>query len=118
VKNALKPLKLAAGVLVVMASIGVASISAHAQSSDAAAAPTAKSSKASNKALSKEVRRAMTKTKGLTSSNINVRVRDGAVTLAGTVPDNSQIEKATEAAKSVPGVTSVKNAITIREVGR
>jgi osmotically-inducible protein OsmY len=116
--NALKPLKLAASVLVVMASLSVASIDASAQSSDAAAAPAAKSTKSANKALSKEVRRALTKTKGLVSSNINVRVRDGAVTLAGTVPDNSQIEKATDAAKSVAGVTSVKNAITVRAIGQ
>jgi osmotically-inducible protein OsmY len=101
-----------------MASISVASISAHAQSSDAAAAPTAKSTKATNKALAKEVRKALTKTKGLVSSNINIRAHDGVVTLAGTVPDNSQIDKATEAAKGVAGVTSVKNAITVHSIGQ
>jgi osmotically-inducible protein OsmY len=115
--NALKPLKLAAGVLVV-----AASVNAFAQASDAGTAPTsssaAPSAKSANKQLAKDVRHAMTKTKGLVSSNITVRASGGAVTLAGTVPDAAQIDKATAAAKSVPGVTSVKNAVTIREVGQ
>jgi hyperosmotically inducible periplasmic protein len=118
--NALKPLKLAAGVLVV-----AASVNAFAQASDAGtapassgAAPSAKSTKAANKQLAKDVRHALTKTKGLVSSNITVRATGGAVTLAGTVPDAAQIDKATAAAKGVSGVTSVKNALTIREVGQ
>jgi osmotically-inducible protein OsmY len=40
------------------------------------------------------------------------------VTLAGTVPDAAQIDQATEAAKATAGVTSVRNALTIREIGQ
>ncbi|SAL72040.1 transport-associated protein [Caballeronia terrestris] len=120
--NALKPLKLAAGVLVVAVSMNAGILSAYAQSSDAApatsAAPSAKSSKAANRALAKDVRKSLTKTKGLSSSNITVRANGGAVTLAGTVPDAAQIDKAGEAAKGTAGVTSVKNALTIRAIGQ
>jgi osmotically-inducible protein OsmY len=40
------------------------------------------------------------------------------VTLAGTVPDQSQVDLATQAAQGVAGVTSVKNALTVRPVGQ
>lgn len=73
---------------------------------------------ASNKALGKAVRKALAKTKGINSSTIHVLARNGAVTLAGTVPDSAQVGKATEVAKTVDGVTSVKNALSIREVGQ
>ena len=69
--NAIKALKIAAGVFVI-----AVSVNAHAQSSEAAtaapaassAAPSAKSAKAANKQLAKNVRRALAKTKGLTST--------------------------------------------------
>jgi osmotically-inducible protein OsmY len=51
-------------------------------------------------------------------TNITVRARGGAVTLAGTVPEQPQVDLATQAAQAVPGVTSVKNALSIRPVGQ
>lgn len=104
--------------------IVLASLNAYAQSSDAAApmaaasAPTAKQTKAANRALGRKVRSALSKTKGLAVANITVRARGGAVTLAGTVPEQPQVDLATQAAQGVAGVTSVKNALTIRPVGQ
>jgi osmotically-inducible protein OsmY len=113
---------LAAGALVMTVLTTAGIFSASAQTSDAAtvASPgqSEKSAKSANRALAKEVRRNLSKTKGLTSSNVSVRATDGTVTLAGTVPDATQIDKATEAVKSTPGVTSVRNALTIREPGQ
>jgi osmotically-inducible protein OsmY len=92
---------------------------AHAQSSGAVSAQAAsgstdpKAMKAANRALQKQVVRALTKTKGLRSSTITVRANNGAVTLEGTVPEQSQMELATHAAEGVTGVTSVKNALTL-----
>jgi osmotically-inducible protein OsmY len=40
------------------------------------------------------------------------------VTLEGTVPDSSQVDKATQVAQGVAGVSSVKNALTIKEPGQ
>lgn len=115
-------MKMVGGALIVLASLN-----ASAQSSDAAAAPaaaasssatTGKQAKAANRALGRKVRSALAKNKGVSVANINVRARGGAVTLAGTVPDQSQVDLATQAAQGVAGVTSVKNALTVRPVGQ
>ncbi|AXE96783.1 BON domain-containing protein [Paraburkholderia sp. 22099] len=120
--KAFTAIKMVGGALIVLASLN-----AYAQSSDAAttaapeaasAAPTAKQAKAANRALGRKVRSALTKTKGLSVANISVRARGGAVTLAGSVPEQPQVDLATQAAQGVAGVTSVKNALTIRPVGQ
>ncbi|PRY08474.1 MULTISPECIES: BON domain-containing protein [unclassified Paraburkholderia] len=115
--KAFPAIKMIGGALIVLASLNV-----YAQSSDAsapaAAAPTAKQTKAADRALGRKVRSALSKTKGLSVANITVRARGGAVTLAGSVPEQPQVDLATQAAQGVAGVTSVKNALTIRPVGQ
>ena len=103
------------------------SIQAYAQASDAAPATPAsttsgarqhyKSLKAANRALQRQVRSALVKDRGISMANVTIRARDGAVTLQGSVPLQDQSDRATEVAKSVPGVTSVRNALSIRPVG-
>jgi osmotically-inducible protein OsmY len=117
----MKAIKMIGGALVVLASLN-----AYAQNdaASAAAAPeasakqTAKQTRAADRALQRKVRGVLARTKGLTVGNITVRARSGAVTLAGSVPDAAQIDIATNAAQNVPGVTSVKNALTIRAIGQ
>ena len=118
--KAFQAIKVIGGALIV-----VASINAYAQSSDAmaasgsmSAAPTAKSTKAANRALQRAVRKTLSKTKGVSVDNITVHARGGAVILEGSVPEQSQIDLATQAAQGVQGVTSVKNDLTIREIGQ
>jgi hyperosmotically inducible protein len=119
--KAFQAIKVIGGALIV-----VASLNAYAQSSDAvaasgamsAAAPSAKSTKAADRALQRKVRKVLARTKGLSVSNITVRARSGAVTLEGTVPEQPQSDLATQAAQAVPGVESVKNALTIRAIGQ
>jgi osmotically-inducible protein OsmY len=117
--KAFQAIKVITGALIV-----VASVNAYAQSSDAMAAsgtmaaPSAKSTKAENRALQRSVRKALSRTKDLSANNITVRARSGAVTLEGTVPEQEQIDRATQAAQGVSGVTSVKNALTIRAIGQ
>jgi hyperosmotically inducible protein len=117
--KAFQAIKVIGGALIVMASLN-----AYAQSSDAAAsgamsaAPSAKSTKASNRALQRAVRKTLSRTKGVDVANITVHARSGAVILEGSVPDQSQVDPATQAAQSVPGVTSVKNDLTIRAIGQ
>lgn len=102
----------------------LASFNTYAQSSDATgaqgamASPSANGMPASNRTVEKNVRRALSKTQGLTVEHIIVRARNGAVTLEGSVPDGGQIALAAQAAQRVPGVKSVKNALTIRAEGR
>ena len=112
-------LKFASGALMV-----IASINAWPQTSESAATSTApaaegsaKATRQANRALSKKVLRALSKG-GVETIHINAIAKGGAVTLAGAVTDPSQSDKATEIAKSVPGVTSVKNALTLKQVGQ
>jgi hyperosmotically inducible periplasmic protein len=97
----------------------IASLNGYAQSSDAmaatapAAAPSAKAVKSSNRNLQRRVLRALAKAKGLTADNINVRARNGVVTLEGRVTDQGQSDIATQTAQGVAGVTSVKNALEV-----
>jgi hyperosmotically inducible protein len=107
-------IKVIGGALVVMASLN-----AYAQSSDATvtpattAAPSAKATRASNRALQRRVLKALARTKGLTTERISVRARGGVVTLEGQVTDQAQSDLAAQAAQGVEGVTSVKNALVI-----
>jgi hyperosmotically inducible periplasmic protein len=106
--------KLSGGALAALISLG-----AHAQGGDTslasapASASDVKEMKAANRALQKQVVHALSTTKGLRSSAITVRANNGAVILEGTVPEQSQTELATRAAEGVPGVTSVKNMLTL-----
>jgi osmotically-inducible protein OsmY len=116
--KAIRTLKLAGAVLIV-----VASVNAWAQGSESAAASettqgTSKSAvRKANRALSKKVAQALSKG-GVDTTGINVLAKGGAITLAGSVTDPTQIDKAVSIAKGVSGVTSVKNALTIREGGQ
>jgi hyperosmotically inducible periplasmic protein len=85
--------------------------------SSAMAHASKKQMRADNHALSKAVRRALEKTKGLEMSGISVLSRGGKVTLDGTVPNNDQIPLAGNVASSTPGVTSVDNRLVMREEG-
>lgn len=118
--KALQVFKLAAATALV-----AASLHAYAQddaASDATAAAQqaspshaqSKQEKAANRALSKKIRSALAKDKKVDLSRVTVRVRDGAVVLQGSVPEQSQVEHAADVTKGVQGVTSVKNALTIR----
>jgi hyperosmotically inducible periplasmic protein len=84
----------------------------------ASSARPASNNKAANRKLAKDVRRALSRARDISVANINVRAVNGVVTLAGTVPDESQIDKVTKIAQGVAGVTAVKNALTIRPVGQ
>jgi hyperosmotically inducible protein len=50
--------------------------------------------------------------------NVDVRTDAGVVTLTGEVPNIVASAKASEMARGVPGVKSVKNELTVRQAGR
>ena len=119
--KAIQALKVISGALIV-----IASLNAYAQSSDAAASDssmssatsTKKATRAANRKLSRDVRRALSKDKTVDTSNIAVRANHGAIILEGTVPEQAQSDKAAQIAQGVSGVSSVKNALTVREKGQ
>lgn len=88
-----------------------ASAPAAVQNASKAAAKTARKS---NRKLGYAVRKAISKVNGVNVSNITVRTKGGVVTLEGSVPDASQIDKAVEAAKGVAGVVSVNNKLSVQ----
>jgi hyperosmotically inducible protein len=105
--------------LLMMACLGVA-LSSYAQSSEVAPgggmsseAATAKSPTQSDRALARAVRRALAKAQGFDVSGVFVRARGGAVTLSGTVRNSDQIAQAEQVARTVQGVNSVSNKLTL-----
>jgi hyperosmotically inducible periplasmic protein len=95
------------------ASSAPAATAAPQTGSSATPAATQATSRAADRALRRHVLNALEKAQGLRASGITVRAHNGAVTLQGGVPEQAQIEQAAQVAKSVPGVTSVTNALTL-----
>jgi osmotically-inducible protein OsmY len=121
--KAIKTFKLIGSALIVVASVNAWSQTSEstATSTQSSIAPAeggnGKAARQANRALSKKVLHAFSKG-GVKTAGINVIAKGGAVALAGSVPDPAQIDKAGEVAKGVSGVTSVKNNLTVKEVGQ
>ncbi|WP_322086354.1 BON domain-containing protein [Burkholderia sp. BCC1999] len=69
--------------------------------------------KAADRKLKRRVSTALARTKNLNVTRILVRVRDGSVTLSGSVMDTTQVNLAATVARGVDGVTSVSNLLRI-----
>jgi hyperosmotically inducible periplasmic protein len=116
-----KALTLAGAALIVVTSVNAWSQASAPMGSDMEASPpsaTPQSTKKQDRMLSRKVRAALSKDKGISASRIVVRAKNGAVILEGSVPEESQIQRATNVTQQVQGVTSVKNALTIQEEGQ
>lgn len=120
--KAIKTVKLMGGVLITLMSIN-----AWSQASDSTATSSqpstaqlghrsTKVARKANRALSRKVLLALSKG-GVITTGINVVAKDHAVTLEGTVADAGLVDKAGDVAKRVPGVTSVRNDLTLKEAG-
>jgi hyperosmotically inducible protein len=99
--------------LLLGAALAVAIPPAFAQNDAATTGAPAQSSKQADRALAKAVRRALSRAQGFDVSGVFVKARGGAVTLSGSVKDGSQIAQAEQIARSVQGVTSVSNKLTL-----
>ena len=82
--------------------------------SAAPAASTPREIRKANRALSRKVYAALAKHKEIEAGSISIVSRDGAVTLNGTVTDASQIDTVAAVAKTVPGVKSVTNKLSVQ----
>jgi hyperosmotically inducible periplasmic protein len=121
--KAIQAIKLVGGALIVLASIN-----AYSQASDTGAdmstQPSAKQQhkamKKADRILARTVRGKLAKAKGVSAANIIVRANasTGDVWLEGSVPEQPQVDMATQTAQSVAGVKNVKNDLTIRPVGQ
>ena len=88
-------------------------LASHAQTDDSQATHASKKATPADRALGKAVRRALAKAQGFDVSGVFVRARGGAVTLSGTVKNGEQIQQAEEITKTVQGVTSVNNKLSL-----
>ncbi|MBR8069236.1 BON domain-containing protein [Burkholderia cenocepacia] len=93
-------------------STAVAPESAQAPAPASAGVPPAQR-KATDRKLKRRVSTALARAKNLNATRILVRVRDGGVTLAGSVTDTTQVNLAAAVARRVDGVTSVSNQLRI-----
>ena len=64
--------------------------------------------------ITSKVKTAFVKDKSLKASEINVETYKGTVQLSGFVADPGDVSHATEVARSVKGVTSVKNDLHVK----
>jgi hyperosmotically inducible protein len=94
-----------------------ASMPGQSASMPMASSPHAMPSKAADRQLAKNVRHALAHTKGLNMSHLVVLVKHGRVALTGTVPSSDQIARAAQVAGGVPGVTGVRNDLTVEVKG-
>jgi len=83
----------------------------------AAAQSGPKARRAQNHLVQKNVRHALTASKGLNSSGISILAKDGVVTLVGSAPDDKQIARAVTVAQSVAGVQRVDNRLKVFQPG-
>ncbi|MBR8036795.1 BON domain-containing protein [Burkholderia cenocepacia] len=93
-------------------STAIAPESAQAPAPASAGVPPAQR-KAADRKLKRRVSTALARAKNLNATRILVRVRDGGVTLAGSVTDTTQVNLAAAVARRVDGVTSVSNQLRI-----
>lgn len=69
--------------------------------------------------ITARVKTEIAQTQGMSeAAAINVDTYRGVVSLAGFVDNETQARKAVEAARNVPGVTSVKNNLQIKPSGK
>jgi osmotically-inducible protein OsmY len=73
-----------------------------------------KAARAANCELAKTVRNAILRAGAVDPLLLYVTASDGAVVLMGSVYEMSQAERAVQIAKQIPGVTSVRDAFTLR----
>lgn len=64
-------------------------------------------------AVTAKVKAALLAEKNVDGLKINVDTRDGNVTLSGNVPEQAQVERATQVARGIEGVKNVDNQLRV-----
>jgi hyperosmotically inducible protein len=89
--------------------------SAQGASEMAASGPVAPAGRKADRALRRKVYAAIGKYKEISAGDISVIVKDGAVTLNGTVTEAAQIGNVEAITRRVSGVMSVTNKLTVKK---
>ncbi|ANB76385.1 hypothetical protein AYM40_29560 [Paraburkholderia phytofirmans OLGA172] len=72
-----------------------------------------KAMKSADRKLSRDVRKAIASGGAVDMLHLGIVARSGKVTLVGSVPEEGQIDLATQLAQSVSGVTKVANRLSV-----
>ena len=115
----MRHIKLAALALV---PVFVVTTTAFAQSTPSVPASSAttiskKQAHRANWHIETQVRKALTRTQGLATSDIRVVARGNTVTLDGTVPEQNQVQLAQNAALVAAPAKSIVNNLSVKEAG-
>ncbi|AWV05505.1 phospholipid-binding protein (plasmid) [Burkholderia sp. JP2-270] len=115
----MRPIKLAVLALFPLFTMTTAAVAQTAapDSVSAVSTPGKKQLRRANWHAEMQVRKALTSTRGLATSDIRVIARGNTVTLDGTVPDDTQIELAQTAAQAVAPENLVVNHLSVKEAG-
>jgi hyperosmotically inducible periplasmic protein len=70
--------------------------------------------KSSDRQVAQGVREALRKAGGIDMAALTVRVKNGIVTLAGSVPSANESARAADVSAKVSGATSVRNKLTVQ----
>jgi hyperosmotically inducible protein len=90
-----------------------AAAASHANATPSDAKSKKKAERVANRTLQNDVRRALSRTKGISMADVTVQARDGEVTLRGSMQNQAQVDQAGEVAKGVKGVTAVRNQVRV-----
>ncbi|MFP3587756.1 BON domain-containing protein [Paraburkholderia sp. SIMBA_055] len=77
-----------------------------------------KAMRVENRHLAASVRKSLVKAGGIDTAHVSVLAKSGTITLAGTVPEASQIDLAQQRVRQVTGVTEVSNRLSLGSEGR
>jgi hyperosmotically inducible periplasmic protein len=111
-------IKYCGAIVAATALMAIPAFAQNASDATAASAPVSKKAiRAHNRKVENVVLKALTRTKGLDTRAIVVVVKNGVVTLDGSVPDASQIQLAQDAAQQAAQGNSVSNNLSVKEPG-
>jgi hyperosmotically inducible protein len=96
-----------------LAMLAPVSFACYAQTDNAQPTHASQRATPADRALGKAVRLALGRAQGFDVSGVFVRARGGSVTLSGSVRSGDQIQQASDITKSVQGVTSVNNKLSL-----
>ncbi|KWC91593.1 phospholipid-binding protein [Burkholderia cepacia] len=115
----MRPIKLAVFALIPLFTVATAAVAENTPpaSASAVSTPSKKELRRANWHTETQVRKALTSTRGLATSDIRVVARANRITLDGTVPDQAQIELAQTAAQTAEPAKSVVNHLSVKEAG-
>ena len=104
-------------VLCIAICAALAAVDAYVQQA-ATPASSAKAQRRADRGLAHDACKALVHESGLDLDDVRIVSWNGTIGLAGSVPDENQLENASTVAAGVPGLKAVRSYLAVREEGR